>query len=189
MSKDKAATPKNIPTAGTYQYIFKKDSEGIIEAEPIPGYSFKYINNIFDVNGSVLREMSTLWKLSLLLRGIAKIITPSRKLYYMASEKGPVSRIVSHGWITAGKCKRYKVSRKGVVIGFICTDEKERGKGLAAYALINALNALFKSGYREIYMDTYIENTSTQRLIKKCGFRGPIDFYLRTKDCYDPIEE
>jgi len=182
MSEAKTTVPADIPTVGAYQYIYKKDLHGIVEVDPIPGYSFKYIDNIFDVDGAALREMSAFWNLPMLLRGIAKIITPSRKFYYIVSGEGSASKLVSYGWITIGKCKRYKIGKKSIVIGLIWTDEKERGKGIAVCALLNTLNVLFKNGYREIYIDTFIDNIGPQKVFKKCGFQGPIDFYLTEKN-------
>jgi len=177
--KQESNNPKDIPTIGAYQYIFKKDLQGTVETEPIVGYSFKYIDNIFDIDGPTLKQMSAFWNIPMLLRSIIKIMTPSRKFYCMVSEKEPPSKIVSYGWATIGKCKRYKVDKKGVVIGLIWTVENERGKGLAACALMNALNALFKAGYRKIFIDTFIDNAGPQKIFKKCGFQGPVDFYLR----------
>jgi len=171
---------KKIPTHGKYHYIYKKELNDIAKIDPMEEYTYYYIGNIFDVNGLILKQMYSLWNLKEFLKSLVKIMVPSRMFYCLILKKKDICKIVSYGWIKAGKCRRYDVGKKGIVIGFICTDERERGRGFGAYALKRTLNSLFENGFKDIYMDTHINNIGAQKLFVKCGFCGPIDYYLKT---------
>jgi ribosomal protein S18 acetylase RimI-like enzyme len=171
---------KDIPASGPYQYIYQKDLSGKGKMESMPDYSFRYVDNVFDLDGGLLKQMLSLWGMRISLRNILRVSIPSKKLYCLIYKKGTDRRIVFWGWINIGRCKRYKIDRKDVFMDFIWTHEKERRQGLATYAIGKALNVLSNQGYHKAYIDTFIDNVGTQALFKKCGFHGPVKYYLRT---------
>ena len=90
-----------------------------------------------------------------------------------------VHEIIHFGWVMTGYCRYYKIGRRDVVIGPIETLEKERGKGVATFALKNAINNLFHPGQRVVYIDTSDNNFGAQKVFQNCGFGDPVDSYLR----------
>ena len=97
---------------------------------------------------------------------IAKVATPARS-YYAAIEGG---RILSDGWILAGRCKFYPIGCRDYVIGPIQTDANQRGRGLAHAILVRAANACIRKGAEWVYIDTTQENLASRRTIEKSGF-------------------
>lgn len=78
--------------------------------------------------------------------------------------------IVQYGWANIGFCRHYQVEPKSIVLGYLWTTEAQRGKGLAPAAISNVIHHLFNDGFTRFYIDTTIDNRSSQRMIEKSAF-------------------
>lgn len=167
-----------IPSEGPYNHIFEKRLEEKFILQDLKGYSYCFISSIFSLKFSIILQMIHLWGLGMTLKNIIKISSPSRMFYCLTSDQ---DGIVSTGWIQEGWCRRYMLSRRNFVMEHIYTVEKERGKGLMTYTLKKTINSLIDAGFegRTIYIDTFCERLDVPKIIRKCGFQGPIHYFLR----------
>jgi len=107
------------------------------------------------------------------VKAFLKLMMPRRRLYYMKLD----NRIVNCGWLTSSYCRYYHVENGAVVIGPVNTDPDYRNKGIAAFAMAKAIDEMAARGGRIFYIDTSAENYPMQRVISKCGFGEPYDYY------------
>jgi RimJ/RimL family protein N-acetyltransferase len=89
------------------------------------------------------------------------------------------NEIVHCGWVNIGFCRYYLVEKNAIVIGPIWTSEKVRGKGLATWALQEAMDTMIRNGFSIFYIDTERDNLPCQKVIEKSGFGLPVAVYLR----------
>lgn len=115
----------------------------------------------------IARAYATERGLRATVKMIAKVATPSRSYYAVLCE----GRILSDGWITAGKCRLYTIGAQDRVIGPIETHERERGRGLAHASLTRAANHCLRQGAEWVYIDTTQSNVASQKTILKSGMR------------------
>lgn len=109
------------------------------------------------------------------LKSLLKVCT-ARRFFYLALED---DEVVSTGWCTKAPCKHYQIEPQAVVIGPIWTDPGQRRRGLATYALKNAINECVQNGFQLIYIDTSRDNIGAQRVFANCGFGEPVQRYPR----------
>lgn len=127
----------------------------------------------FRMNQSVWRGLgvakahSALYGVLATLKMLAKTATPNR-FYYVASQDG---RILSDGWVLAGRCSSYPIGTRDFVIGPIFTAPEARGRGLAHACIVRGMNFCFDRGAEWVYIDTVEENLSSRRAIEKSGMR------------------
>jgi RimJ/RimL family protein N-acetyltransferase len=96
---------------------------------------------------------------------------------------GP-NAVASYGGITLSRCRYYPVDRGAAVIGPVETTADCRGKGLATWGLIMAMEQLTRTGRRTFYIDTSEGNVAMQTVIARCGFGDPIACYERDERMY-----
>lgn len=101
------------------------------------------------------------------IKALLKVATPSRRYYGVVEGRD----IVSDGWILLGKCNVYPIARDACVIGPIWTSESQRGRGLAASALSQAVRQCLDDGLTAVYIDTSGQNIASQKAIGAAGFR------------------
>jgi L-amino acid N-acyltransferase YncA len=100
----------------------------------------------------------------------AKLATSSRLLYAVVQDEA----FIHDGWLTVSHCRAYSVADGDVVIGPMVTTPQMRGRGLATYAIEEAMNAMLRRGHHIFYIGTSPTNLASRRVIAKCGFGRPI---------------
>lgn len=143
--------------------IYRSQKARVAPAMP-KGVTFQIIDTFFGALG-IARAYAALYGYSAALKMIAKLATPSRS-YYFAQRN---NRIVSDGWISAGRCNLYPIGAKDFVIGPIATVASERGQGLAHSCLVRGINYCLKRKANWVYIDTTDDNYASQRTIEKSG--------------------
>ena len=109
------------------------------------------------------------------LRSLVKLITVRRSFYCVFLKE----EAVATGWCTTSFCRHYPVEPGAVVVGPIWTSPDVRRRGLATFALKNAINCHRMSGHRVFYIDTSTDNPASQKVIEKCGFGRPVKYLPR----------
>lgn len=163
-----------VPEGLRYQLVYRRELEGQLTPGPGPGAEFALLDGagaMLAARGSLLR----LWGAAGLAKAALKAAS-GRRLAYLALMEG---RAASTGWCSLGFCRHYLVEPEAVVIGPIWTDPDLRGRGLAAWAMLSAMEALRQRGRRLFYIDTSGENLASQRVMEKCGFGPPMALYPR----------
>lgn len=130
------------------------------------GIDFRVSKSLWQALGIAPAHMA-LYGIPATLKMLAKIATPSRS-YYAAMQNG---RILSDGWILAGRCSSYPIGLRDFVIGPIYTVPESRGRGLAHAGIVRGMNFCFDWGAEWVYIDTVEDNLSSRRAIEKSGMR------------------
>ena len=104
-------------------------------------------------------------------RVAARLLAPYRVMYCV-TEGGA---ILHEGWLVIGRSPLYDVEATDVVFGPISTRANERGRGLAAFGLEQAIDSMVDRGYRTFYIHTRERNAASRRVIDKCGFGPPVE--------------
>jgi RimJ/RimL family protein N-acetyltransferase len=120
---------------------------------------------------SLTRWRNPMWAAQVM----AKLGTRKRQLLLFV-DKGKIQHIE---WLTYGSCVHYKIQKRDAVIGPIETSRKARGKGVATYCLVQAVNHLKDAGVERVYIDTAHDNVACQMALKKAGYGPPISSYVR----------
>lgn len=109
------------------------------------------------------------------VKGWLKLFTARRALF-CATLGGTLAH---YTWATRGRSRYYWIENEAAVIGPIWTAPELRGRNVAVAALQAAVNALLVQGTTVFYIDTSPANESCLRVIRKCGFSGPVAVFLR----------
>lgn len=108
-------------------------------------------------------------------RSLVKLVTRNRFFYCVFLK----DEVVATGWCSTSFCRHYPVEEGAVVVGPIWTSPEVRRRGLATFALKNAINYHHMCGHRVFYIDTSTENLASQKVIEKCGFGRPVKYLVR----------
>lgn len=140
------------------------------ERQPEPalpeGVTFRISESLWQALGVAPAHLA-LYGAPATLKMLAKTATPSR-FYYAAIQDG---RIISDGWILAGRCSSYPIGSRDFVIGPIYTAPEARGRGLAHAGIVRGMNFCFDRGAEWVYIDTTEDNLGSRRAIEKSGMR------------------
>ena len=126
---------------------------------------------LFRVHGSLWEGLSIaaahtrLYGPTATLKMLMKIGTRSRFYYTVVQGQ----RILSDGWILAGRCSSYPIGARDFVIGPIYTVPEARGRGLAHSGIVRGINFCLRRGGEWVYIDTTEDNTGSRRAIEKSG--------------------
>jgi hypothetical protein len=151
------------------QLIFRQTLSRGFDVAPVPGASFHLLSAPGDAWG--MRRM--LWSslgTTEFAKSLARLATSSRRLYCVVQD----GRIVHRGSLLVSRSDLYPVAPGDVVIGPIRTDAAARGRGLAAFGLQSAMNALLGCGHTTFVINTTPDNEAARRVIATCGFGSPV---------------
>ena len=125
-------------------------------------------DHLFRIHDSPWRGLSiaaahaALYGLPATLKMLAKIGTPSRFYYTVVQGQ----RVLSDGWILAGRCSSYPIGAQDFVIGPIYTVPEARGRGLAHACIVRGMNFCLQRGGEWVYIDTTEDNLGSRRAIE-----------------------
>jgi hypothetical protein len=163
-----------IPDEIGFQLVYRQERRSPVELGVRDDVDFRFLRGAMAGMGAFGLLAANMGRIGA-MKAIAKLAT-GRRSFYLVTKTG---QVVSTGWCTTGRCKHYQVERRAVVIGPIWSSPEVRGQGIATYALQAAMNQLVSRGASLFYIDTFKTNTSSQRVIEKSGFGGPIAVYSR----------
>ncbi len=130
------------------------------------------------------RDVFTDWRL-LPIKGfgekikLALKIFSGRRFFYYVTQK---EQLLHTAWISLGFCRHYSVANNEIVIGPIWTTPEGRNKGVATFALKQAMNKLIYQGKFIFYIDTSEDNIPCQKVISNCHFGVPVNHYERKEN-------
>jgi hypothetical protein len=156
------------------QLVYRQVCDAPLQPEARTEATFHYLDN---AAAAVLlqRALRTRFRPAA-LPGTAAKLASGRRHYYCVTLGG---RVVSDGWVSLGFCRHYHVEPESAVIGPVWTDPDQRGKGLATFALANAVTALYERGRSVTYIDTTRDNLGMQKAIERVGYGKPVAAYPR----------
>jgi L-amino acid N-acyltransferase YncA len=159
-----------------YQLVFRQALERPFDVRPLDGAEFVLLPGPTDA-WRQRRALARRFGGRGLPRVFAKLATRSRLLYAVVQN----GALVHDGWLSVSRCRTYPVADGDVVIGPMATTPPLRGRGLAAYGIQGAMNAMLRRGHRVFYINTSPANLASRRVIDKCGFGQPIAVIPRTR--------
>lgn len=163
-----------IPEPLGYQLVYRQERDQPFELPLRPQAEFVMVFNA----AQALRHLGVLRRHFGAL-GLGKVLAKllsGRRAFYFMMEKG---QLLTTGWCTVGRCRYYPIEPTGVVIGPIWSSLAARGQGLATRALHRAMNTLQQRGRRIFYIDAFMANQASHRVIAKSDFGAPVSAYLR----------
>jgi GNAT superfamily N-acetyltransferase len=102
---------------------------------------------------------------------LLRLAVPRLFFYYFLLDAH--GRVVHAGRLRATRSGLAPLEGPGVVIGPIRTDPAVRGRGLATYGLLCAVNAMLARGHRRFYISASEHNVPSLRAIERAGFGAP----------------
>jgi L-amino acid N-acyltransferase YncA len=152
-----------------YQLVFRHTLERPFDPRPLDGAEFVLLADPADA-WRQRRALARRFGVRALPKVFAKLATRSRLLYAVVQD----GALVHEGWLSVSRCRAYPVADGEVVIGPMATTPPLRGRGLAAYGIQEAMNAMLRRGHRVFYINTSPANLASRRVIDKCGFGRPV---------------
>jgi len=156
------------------QLIYRQVREEPFEIVPLEGCRFFFAEKAIRLL-AVPMPVVKCFGIAGAVKTFVKLLSGKRCLYGVVSG----GQLVHHAWVSLGFCQFYDVGGGDCVVGPIWSHASSRGKGVATWALKQAINKLIERGRDVFYIDTSEDNVPCIKVAEHCGFGPAVRTYDR----------